>query len=98
MVFKLPKPKRRVNEKMTLESLHKSAETYREMYDEIRDKYDILQKQLDIAVKALTTYSQSNSTIVVFRDLDGWNVQTEIYDKCSEIAEKALKKIEELNK
>jgi exonuclease VII small subunit len=54
-------------------------------------------KQLEIAVKALTTYSQSNSTIVVFRNIDGWNVQTEIYEKCSEIADKALKQIEDLN-
>ena len=53
MVFKLPKPKRRVNEKMTLEALHKSAETYRELYDDIRKKNDILQKQLDIAVKGI---------------------------------------------
>ena len=46
MVFKLPKPKRRINEKMTLEALHKSAETYMEMYEDIRKKKDILQKQL----------------------------------------------------
>ena len=50
MVFKLKKPQRKVNEKMTLEALHKSAETYREMYDNIRKKNDILQKQLDRAI------------------------------------------------
>lgn len=60
-------------------------------------KCERLQKQLDIAFKALNTYSQSNSTIVVFRDIDGWNVQTEIYE-CKEVAKKALKEIEELNK
>lgn len=60
MVFKLPKPKRRVNEKMTLEALHKSAETYKELYEDIRKKNDILQKQLDIAVKCLNTYANED--------------------------------------
>lgn len=93
MVFKLPKPKRRVNEKMTLEALHKSAETYREMYDDIRRKKDILQKQLDIAVKCLKEYANSS---------EWWT--TENGDKCEyttdgyEEAQEALRMIKELDK
>jgi len=67
MVFKLPKPKRRVNEKMTLEALHKSAETYREMYDDIRRKKDILQKQLDIAIDTLKVYAEVDNWYNIYK-------------------------------
>ena len=88
---------------MTLESLHRSAETYREMYDDIRKKKDILQKQLDIAVKCLKQYADRGNWYNIYKpnSLDECPIAYKKKWKKEygyKQAEKVLKKIEELKK
>lgn len=98
MTFKLKRPKRRVNEKMTLESLYKSAETYREMYDDICKKKAILQKQLEIAVNGLKYYGNEDKWTNCHSNWADCDTLSCLCDYGYKFAQETLQQIKELDK